>query len=98
EGWVDEVAAMTDEERLEFERKVRPVQMVLTKLRKFASKVVHSSTILLPAYKKRLAEFKLPERLIPRDVKTRWNSTYDMLSIAVEYRKVVDAMCADRDL
>lgn len=32
EGWVDEVAAMTAEERAEFEAKVRPVRMVLTKV------------------------------------------------------------------
>ena len=35
-------------------------------------------------------------RLLPRDVKTRWNSTYDMLETALKYRKVVDAMCADK--
>lgn len=40
----------------------------------------------------------MPERLIPRDVSTRWNSTYDMLSVALEYQKVVDSMCADRVL
>ncbi|EIW52964.1 uncharacterized protein TRAVEDRAFT_81933, partial [Trametes versicolor FP-101664 SS1] len=97
-GWVDEVAAMTDEERAKFQRKVRPVRLCLTKIRKFASKVVHSTTILLPAYKKRVAELKLPDRVIPCDVSTRWNSTYDMLTVALEYRKVVDSMCADRDL
>lgn len=32
EGWVDEIAAMTDEERLEFQQKVRPVRLVLTKV------------------------------------------------------------------
>lgn len=59
---------------------------------------MNSSTILLPAYKKRVAELKLPDRLIPRDVSTRWNSTYDMLSMALKYKTVVDAMCADREL
>ncbi|KAL1936981.1 hypothetical protein VTO73DRAFT_2438 [Trametes versicolor] len=72
EGWVDEVAAMTDEERAEFQRKVRPVRLCLTK--------------------KRVAELKLPDRVIPRDVSTRWNSTYDMLTVALEYRKVVDSI------
>ncbi|KAJ2982172.1 hypothetical protein NUW54_g10786 [Trametes sanguinea] len=89
---------MTDEERAEFQQKVRPVRLCLTKIRKFASKVVNSSTILLPAYKKRVAELKMPDRVIPHDVATRWNSTYDMLTAALEYRKVVDAMCADREL
>lgn len=32
EGWVDEMAALSAEERAEFESKVRPVQMVLTKV------------------------------------------------------------------
>lgn len=32
EGWVDEMAAMTDDERIEFERKVRPVRLCLTKV------------------------------------------------------------------
>lgn len=32
EGWVDEIAAMSDDERAEFEEKVRPVRLVLTKV------------------------------------------------------------------
>lgn len=32
EGWVDEMEAMSEEERAEFARKVRPVQMVLIKV------------------------------------------------------------------
>ena len=37
-------------------------------------------------------------RLIPRDVKTRWNSTYDMLNVAMEYRKVIDNITANKSL
>lgn len=33
---------------------------------------------------------------MPRDVTTRWNSTYDMLKFALEYRKAIDTLTADR--
>jgi hypothetical protein len=36
--------------------------------------------------------------MIPRDVITRWNSTYDMLVFALEYRKVIDEIPEDRDM
>jgi len=32
----------------------------------------------------------LKERKMPRDVPTRWNSTYDMLDFALEYRAAID--------
>lgn len=35
---------------------------------------------------------------MPRDVATRWNSTYDMLVFAIEYRKVLDTITSERDM
>ncbi len=32
-----------------------------------------------------------------RDVQTRWNSTYDMMSFAVEYKDAINKFTADRD-
>jgi hypothetical protein len=36
--------------------------------------------------------------MMPRDVATRWNSTYDMLVFALEYRKAIDEISGDRDM
>ena len=33
---------------------------------------------------------------MPCDVSTRWNSTYDMLSFAIEYCEAIESMTADR--
>jgi hypothetical protein len=35
---------------------------------------------------------------MPRDVATRWNSTFDMLDYALEHRKAVDTVMQRRDL
>ena len=32
---------------------------------------------------------------MPRDVATRWNSTYEMLDFAVQYRKPIRALTVD---
>jgi hypothetical protein len=34
---------------------------------------------------------------MPRDVTTRWNSTFDMLDFAIKYRSAVDKITADRN-
>ncbi|KAI0670722.1 hypothetical protein C8Q78DRAFT_974871, partial [Trametes maxima] len=94
--WVDEVGSLSPEEQAEFKREVRPVKMVLVKIRCLAFKIVHSSTKTLPVWYAILKDQDLPPRLIPRNVKMRWNSTYDMLSIACKYRTAVDALCAGR--
>lgn len=35
--------------------------------------------------------------MLPRDVPTPWNSTYDMLLVFIQFRKYIDAFTADRD-
>jgi hypothetical protein len=37
-------------------------------------------------------------KLIPRDVVTRWNSTYDMMVFALEYRAPIDSITANKSL
>jgi hypothetical protein len=66
-------------------------------LRKLADKIVNSSTKLLPAWKKLLVDLKMPEKLMPRDMKMRWNSTFVMLDFAVVYRKPLDALSGERN-
>ena len=65
-------------------------------LRKLSVKLIHSTTILGPAWKRCLADLKMDYRIMPRNVTTRWNSTYDMLDFAVKYRNALDKMTSDR--
>lgn len=37
-------------------------------------------------------------KLIPRDVVTRWNSTYDMMDFVLKYRQAIDQITADKVL
>jgi hypothetical protein len=36
--------------------------------------------------------------MMPRNVSTRWNSTYDMIEFAIEYRAALDMITADCDM
>jgi len=54
-------------------------------------------TRLLLAWNKTLSTHALPERMMPWDVSTHWNSTYDMLKFAIKYRITIDAMTAVHD-
>ncbi|KAF8161867.1 hypothetical protein BJ912DRAFT_865291 [Pholiota molesta] len=98
EGWVDEREAMSEVDRAELDATVTPVRLVLIKLRKFAFTVIHSSTKLLPEWEELVATLDLADRIMPRDVTTRWNSTYDMLVFAYEYRKAIDTLTSHRSL
>src|SRR5271154_2091340 len=58
----------------------------------------NSSTIILPQWFSTLEELKLNKRMMPQDVTTRWNSTYDMLKFAVKYRSALDSITGNRDM
>ena len=66
-------------------------------LRKLSFKIVHSTTITLPAWYDILEEMESLKKTIPRDVATRWNSTYDMLKVALEYQKAVDRLTGEKE-
>ncbi|KAJ8085640.1 hypothetical protein PM082_004458 [Marasmius tenuissimus] len=86
---------LEDEEALEQE--VAPFCAVLVKICGLAYKIIHSSTILLLAWKRHLCSLNLTPQLIPQDVKTRWNSTYDMLDFASNHRRAIKTFTQDAD-
>ncbi len=43
-----------------------------------------------------LEDLDLAIKIMPRDVSTRWNSTYDMLCFAIEYRKAIENLTSER--
>ena len=53
---------------------------------------------LSPAWRRICRELGLKERLIPRDVVTRWNSTYDMMKFVLAYRAAIDKITADKGI
>ncbi|KIL55363.1 hypothetical protein M378DRAFT_90997, partial [Amanita muscaria Koide BX008] len=66
-------------------------------LRKISYAIKFSSTRLLPHWRAICQEQRLKARIMPRDVKTRWNSTCNMLAFAVEYQHVIDQIAGERE-
>lgn len=58
--------------------------------------MINSTTILLPTWKELLEDLELKVKLMPRDVRTRWNSTYTMLNFSLEYRKAIEHITSER--
>lgn len=69
--------------------------MMPFQLYKLSFKIINSSTILVPAWHLILNKLKMKQKMLPCDVTTHWNSTYDMLIVALEYKKVVKQITTD---
>jgi hypothetical protein len=54
----------------------------MPQLRKLTFKIIHSTTIVLPASQGILKDLLQAQTLMPRDVATQWNSMFDMLDYA----------------
>ena len=70
----------------------------MTQIRKLAFAIKNSSTVILPQWFETLKELELDERVMPRDVRTRWNSTYDMLVFAYQYKDAINDITAIREM
>ncbi|KAJ3725355.1 hypothetical protein C8R42DRAFT_542454, partial [Lentinula raphanica] len=89
EGFVAVLEEMTAEERENWVRDVEPVKSMLYKTRKISYKIINSPTGLLPKWKEHIAKAELPDRILPRDVATRWNSTHDMLNSFLQMKTAI---------
>ncbi|KAJ3834696.1 hypothetical protein F5878DRAFT_515652, partial [Lentinula raphanica] len=56
---------------------------------KIAFKIINSPTGLLPKWREHLVDTEFEGLVLPRDVLTRWNSTYNMLAAFLTMKKPV---------
>jgi len=94
----DELDALDTNSREELMEDTAIVRATVSKLRQLSFSIVRSTTIALPAWRRYCRQRGLKSRLLPRDVVTRWNSTYYMLSVALKYQSVIDTITADKAL
>ena len=60
--------------------------------------IKNSTTIILPTWFLILDDLLLLPLMMPHNVRTRWNSTFDMLNFAVEHCDALDTITGDRDM
>ncbi|KAF8649141.1 hypothetical protein AX14_008740 [Amanita brunnescens Koide BX004] len=88
---------MSTVERKALAKDVMPAQHVVLKLRKIAYGLKNSPTVVTPHWRELCKMWKKKDKNLPRDVRTRWNSTYDMLEVAIDYRDVINHLCSEQD-
>ncbi|KAF9545741.1 hypothetical protein CPC08DRAFT_609386, partial [Agrocybe pediades] len=97
EGMVDFREEMTPEEIDELNSTVRPVRLVLIKVAVFVYPCLLLTNHSIPALQNRVP-LHLGVRVMPCDITTRWNLTYDMLVFVLKYQQVIDEITVNRDM
>jgi hypothetical protein len=69
-----------------------------TQIRKLTYAIKNSSTIALPQWHRIVENLGLEPRILPRDTRTRWNATYEMLNVAYQYKKAINKITDMRDM
>ena len=59
---------------------------------KLAFKIIHLTTIVLPAWDAACADHSLKQRRMLHNVLTCWNSALDMLDFGVSYKQAIETM------
>ncbi len=67
-------------------------------MRKVAFAIKNSTTILLSRWFSILHDLDTAKRMMPCDITTRWNSTFDMLDFAVEHITAINTITVDCDM
>ncbi|KAH7910435.1 hypothetical protein BJ138DRAFT_1126854 [Hygrophoropsis aurantiaca] len=93
---IDELAELDPADRQQLLVDTANVKTTIAKIRGLSFAIIRSTTILLPAWRRMCVTEDLKPNLIPRDVATRWNSTYDMLEFALKYRAPIDVITSDK--
>ena len=57
--------------------------------------IKNSTTIILPQWFAVLQDLELAEHMIPCDVTTQWNLTFDMLDFTIKHIAAIDAITSD---
>ncbi|KAJ3832199.1 hypothetical protein F5878DRAFT_500027, partial [Lentinula raphanica] len=91
EGFVNVLNKLTAAEKETWQREVAPIRSALYKTRQISFKIIYSTTDLLPKWREHIGKTKFKGQVLPRDVATRWNSTYDMLAAFLEMKEPVTA-------
>ncbi|KAF8547112.1 hypothetical protein OG21DRAFT_1425432, partial [Imleria badia] len=65
---------------------------------KLGYKIIHATTILLPAWREIFEKLKLKLTYLLQDVATRWNSTFNMLDYALQHLDTVDGITQKQEL
>jgi len=112
DGLGDERDGMSEEDVAELEESLVPIRLMLTKVSHFklssklsntvqlcalANAIKNSSTIILPQWLAKLEELGLHVRMMPPDISTHWNSTFDLLNFTIDYRAAIDTVTSNCD-